>query len=395
MNQKDEYAAELEAELREILGYWITNTIDPRGGFFGRIDQNNIADLDAPKGAVLNARILWTFSAAFRHGRNPSYLQTASLAYDYIVRHFIDHENGGVYWTVDAAGNPLETKKQIYAQAFMVYAMAEYFRATETAQSLQIAIAIYKLIQRYGYDKVHGGYIEAFSLDWKPADDMRLSAKDVNGQKTMNTHLHLLEAFTTLHKIWPDGNLKAHISELIHIFRQHMIDETTGHLLLFFDEQWQLKPGPVSYGHDIEAAWLLAEATAVIGDARLIEKVQAASLKLADAAAEAIDQDGGLWYEREAGSGELVRQKHWWPQAEAMVGFYALYEQTGDDKFFRLSRANWTFVRTRLKDNRFGEWFWGIDASGRPMPGEDKAGLWKCPYHNGRACLELLRRLRE
>ncbi|TFF33427.1 AGE family epimerase/isomerase [Mucilaginibacter psychrotolerans] len=389
-----DYKKELEQELENILTYWVDNTMDEEyGGFIGRIDNDNKVIPGSPKGSVLNARILWSFSAAYNKTKNALYLEMAAIAYRYVSTYFIDEEYGGVYWTVDHEGKPLDTKKQVYASAFTIYAFSEFYKATKDEEVLAEARKLYHLLVEKSYDTRHTGYLEAFTRDWQPIADLRLSAKDANEKKSMNTHLHVLEAYTTLYTVWPDEGLRIQIEVLLRNFIDYIIEAETKHLILFFDEEWNAKSDTVSYGHDIEATWLLLEAAEAIHHAELIEQIKFLCVQIAEAALEGLDKDGGLWYEYEPAQSHLVKEKHWWPQAEAMVGFYNTYQITGDEKWLQLSTRSWDFVKQHILDTKNGEWFWGIYADGRVMATEDKAGLWKCPYHNSRACLEVMRRL--
>ncbi len=384
--------ADFQRELDNILSYWARRAVDAEhGGFHGRLDAHDAVVPGAPKGAVLNARILWTFSAAYHHDARPEYLALATRAYEYLETYILDPAHGGVLWSVDERGRPLDTKKQIYALAFAIYGLSEYHAASGHEPALAHARALYNDIERHSFDPAHGGYLEALARDWQPLADLRLSAKDANEKKTMNTHLHVLEAYANLYRVWPDAGLAGQIRGLLRVFDQHIIDPDTHHLRLFFDDDWQSKSAIVSYGHDIEAAWLLLEAAEVLGDAQLIARFQRWGLQLAAAAAEGLDADGGLNYELEPG--RLVREKHWWVQAEAMVGFLNAYQLGGGAPFLEKFEAVWHFTRRYILDQQGGEWFWGVGPDHAVMPGEDKAGFWKCPYHNGRACLEILRRL--
>jgi mannobiose 2-epimerase len=393
-DELQQYKVQLNTELSRIMDYWIKNTPDNVfGGFAGRIDAHEQVIAGAPKGSVLNARILWSFAAAYNLRKDPEYLKYAERAYQYIIQHFIDKEYGGVYWTVDHEGNPLDTKKQVYAIAFIIYGLSEYYIASGDENVKALAISLYHLLVDKSFDSKETGYFEAFTREWQPIEDLRLSEKDANEKKTMNTHLHVLEAYTNLYRIWEDVELKDQVIKLIHNFFGHFIDPATNHLLLFFDENWNSKSLLVSYGHDIEATWLMQEATGVIADDDLLEKIKTINLKMADATIEGLDTDGGLWYEYEPANRHLIKQKHWWPQAEAMVGFFNAWQISSDDKYLDISLKNWDFVQKNILDLKNGEWIWGIDEYGKPMPNEDKAGLWKCPYHNSRACIELIRRL--
>lgn len=389
----EQYKQEVEQELENILRYWTNHTQDEaNGGFVGRIDHDETIHPEAPKGSVLNSRILWSFSAAYRFTQKKEYLAVAERAFRYLVDHFIDNEYGGVFWTVDHKGQPLDTKKQVYALAFAIYGLSEYALATGDAAAKYAAKHLYHAIVNNGYEPQHGGYIEALTRDWQEMGDLRLSAKDANERKSMNTHLHVLEGFANLYRIWSDAGLKEKIRELIRLFLDHMISAKTAHLLLFFDDAWQSKFNLVSYGHDIEAAWLIQEAAEVIGDEALLQTVKERSVLLAAAAAEGLDSDGGLWYEYEADEDHLVREKHWWPQAEAMIGFFNAWQLTGDESQLNQSLSSWKFVKQSLLDTQ-GEWVWGINGDGSVMTHEDKVGVWKCPYHNSRACIEISRRI--
>jgi mannobiose 2-epimerase len=390
----NQFRDEMQMELQQILDYWIKNAVDNEyGGFAGKIDHRNTRHPQAPKGSVLNSRILWTFSASYNLTGNKEYLRIAERAYSYLSHHFIDPEHGGVYWTVDFKGNPLDTKKQIYALSFAVYGLAEFYRASGNEAAKRSALALYNDIVKHSYDEKYGGYVEALSRDWKQAADLRLSAKDANEKKSMNTHLHILEAFANLYRVWPNEMLKQQLTELVHIFLNHIISPESGHLILFFDDTWQPRSGMFSYGHDIEAAWLLEEAAELVGNELLLMKVRNKSVRLADAAAEGLDSDGGLWYEYDVAKEHLIKEKHSWPQAEAMVGFFNAWQITANSKWLERSMASWSFVQRYLHDKKCGEWYWGVRENYAPMDDEDKVGIWKCPYHNSRACMEIIKRI--
>jgi mannobiose 2-epimerase len=258
----------------------------------------------------------------------------------------------------------------------------------------QLAIDLYRLLQQKSYDPVQGGYLEAFARNWEPIQDLRLSDKGANAKKTMNSHLHILEAYTCLYRIWPDPQLKQQITGLLVNFDEHIIDPHTGHLLLFFDEHWQQKgEKTVSYGHDIEASWLLLEAAKVIADDALIARMKVLGIKMAEAVIIGLDTDGGLWYEYEPADNRLKKEKHWWPQAEALVGFYNAWQLSGRHEFLQYAYNNWAFIKQYIRDNKNGEWFWGVYEDHSVMRNQDKVGLWKCPYHNGRACMEIIHRI--
>jgi mannobiose 2-epimerase len=390
----ERYKIEMEGELKDILSWWMQKTVDDdHGGFVGKIDHGNKIYPLAPKGSVLNSRILWAFSAAYNFIGDKQYFQMAARAFKFITEYFVDNEFGGVYWTVDAKGRPLDAKKQVYALAFALYGLSEYYRCAKEEAAKEQAIRVYQDILRHSYDETNGGYIEAFTRDWKEIGDVRLSAKDANEKKSMNTHLHLLEAFANLYKVWQDELLKKKITELIQIFIKHIIDPRTNHLNLFFDEKWNPMSTVISYGHDVEAAWLVQETAEAIGDDLLVKEVKEVSVKLAEAAAKGLDGDGGLWYEYDSSHQHLTRQKHSWPQAEAMIGFFNAWQITRDQKFLSQSIRSWKFVKENIRAKNLGEWYWGVNADNSPMTQEDKVGIWKCPYHNSRACMEIISRI--
>ncbi len=394
-NELEKYKEELQGELQKILAYWQINTIDvENGGFYGRIDNDNKIFKEAEKGSVFNSRILWSFSAAYNLTKDPSCLDTAERAFIYLRDHFIDKEFGGIFWSVDFKGNPLDTKKQIYAQAFAVYGLSEFYISSKNEEAKELAIRLYGEIIKHSYEKENGGYIEALSRNWKEIDDLRLSKKDANEKKSMNTHLHLLEAFTNLYRIWTNEKLEERITELIFIFLNNIIDPETHHLILFFDEKWNKRSNVISYGHDIEAAWLLQEATEQVKKSSLLEQMKNVSVKIATATLDGLDKDGGLWYEYDLDHEVLIKEKHWWPQAEAMVGFFNVWQITNDKNFLQRSLNSWQFIQQHLLDKKKGEWFWGITENMAIMD-EDKAGIWKCPYHNSRACIELIKRIKK
>jgi mannobiose 2-epimerase len=385
--------AEMYNELLSILDYWGSNTIDTQnGGFIGAIDFNETKDYNAEKGSVLNARILWAFSAAYPVTKETRHFELAKRAYNYIADNFYDNEHGGIFWSINPDGTPKDTKNQIYALAFTIYGLAEFYNITKSKSALEMAVKLYKKIEEHSFDPVHKGYFEAFTRDWKPIDDLRLSDKDANEKKTMNTHLHIVEGYANLYRVWPDEGLKSVIIQLLHTINDHFTDVETGHLKLFFNEEWVEKPDVVSYGHDIEAAWLLQWCAEVTSDTELIDIYKNHAVIMADATVEGLDKDGGLWYEYDTADDTLVAEKHWWPQSELMIGMINAWQLTGNKRYFDIARNNWEFVQKYILDKKNGEWIWGVNADYSKIE-KDKAGFWKCPYHNSRACLELIARL--
>jgi mannobiose 2-epimerase len=378
-----------------ILPYWIDRMHDRRGGFYGRRDGSDRLDDDAPKGAILNGRLLWTFSAAYRTTGRKEYLQAADRVLDYIMSHFIDREYGGVYWSLTADGMPLDTKKQFYAIGFVIYGLSEYVRATGDRKALDEAVDLYRCIETRSRDAAKGGYIEAMTRDWRPIDDMRLSDKDTNCSKTMNTHLHIIEPYTNLYRVWPDEGLRADIMNLMHIFLDIMEDSRTHHLGLFFDDDWNRIDANISYGHDIEASWLLLETAQVLGDEPLLAKTLAHTRAIANAALEGRRDDDGQEEENHVqdpdGSVHIDGDLHWWVQAEDVIGLVYLYRFHGVEEALAKAFDSWTYIKENLIDREGGEWHWSRRADGTVNRDDDKAGFWKCPYHNSRMCMEVAR----
>ncbi len=384
---------EMYNELINILKYWSENCVDTiNGGFVGtRNHWNQLVD-GAQKGVVLNTRILWTYSAAYNFTHNPEYLKLATRVYEYITKHFIDKKYGGLYWVVDYKGNTLDPRKQIYAQGFGIYGFTEYFIATKNYESLNHAIDLFKLIEEFSYDPKYNGYIEALSEEWKTMNDMRLSEKDANEPKSMNTHLHILEPYTNLLKIWKNDKLKIKIESLIKIFLEKIINWETGHLQLFFKKNWEVRSNIVSYGHDIEGAWLLVEAANELNNQALIKKTGDAALKLVNATIkDGMDTDGSVFYE--SINGNTDKDKHWWPQAEALTGLVYAWKISGKLEYINILYNTWDFIKKNMIDYKNGEWFWRVNEKRVAITENDKAGFWKCPYHNSRALMETIKNL--
>lgn len=373
-----------------ILPYWIHNMVDhENGGFYGRITGDEQVMPKAEKGAILNCRILWTFSAAYRLLKDKEYLEMATRAKRYIIDHFYDNEFGGIYWSLDYMGRPLDTKKQIYALGFALYGLSEYHRATQDEEALLYAIRIYESIEKHSFDAVGNGYCEALDRQWNEMADMRLSEKDANERKTMNTHLHILEPYTNLYRVWKDERLKTQLRNLIELFAERIYNPADHHLQLFFDDNWQSKYHIYSYGHDIEGSWLIHEAALELGDSALLAKIEPIIKQIAQAATEGIMPDGSMIYERNLHTGHTDTDRHWWVQAEAIVGYLNLYQHFGDKEALNKALSCWNFTRDHLIDKTGREWYWSVSEDYTINRTDDKAGFWKCPYHNGRMCMEI------
>ena len=405
-----------------ILRFWMDQMMDcEHGGFYGRMAGNGELHPEAEKGAILNARILWSFSAAFRVLKHPEYLEAATRAKDYIIEHFIDQEYGGVYWSVDYEGNPLDTKKQFYAIGFVIYGLTEYARATGDREALDYALELYECIEEHAFDSVHNGYIEACTREWGEIADMRLSELDANYPKSQNTHLHIIEPYTNLLRclkemqaqetcdyvpalgaVLPVGvsvpkelidRVAGSVRNLIEIFIDKILNAETNHLDLFFEMDWTRGAGHLeSYGHDIECSWLMHEAALVLGDAQVLAKVEPIVQAVAKASEKGLNADGSMIHEANLDTGHVDDDLHWWVQAENVVGWYNIWQHFGDEEALNRAEKCWHYIKEQLIDWNHGEWYWSRHANGVLNTTDDKAGFWKCPYHNSRMCLEIIER---
>ena len=408
-----------------ILRFWLDKMQDhENGGFYGRIDGQGVLHREAEKGAILNARILWSFSAAYRVLQKEEYLEAATRAKDYLIDHFIDKEYGGVYWSVDYQGNPLDTKKQFYAIGFAIYGLSEYARATGDREALDYAIELFECVEDYSFDTQYNGYIEACTREWGEITDMRLSDFDANYPKSQNTHLHIIEPYTNLYRclkemqaaescnyvpvlgsVLPIGitvpietlaRVEGALRNLIDIFTDKILNPETHHLDLFFEMDWKRGAGHLeSYGHDIECSWLMHEAALVLGDQKVLKKVEQVVREVAKASEKGLRPDGSMIHEANLDTGHVDDDLHWWVQAENVVGWYNIYQYFGDEEALEKAERCWTYIKTQLIDWENGEWFWSRHPDGSLNTTDDKAGFWKCPYHNSRMCIEIIERTKE
>jgi mannobiose 2-epimerase len=421
--------------VNNILRFWLDKMQDrENGGFYGRVDANEVLHPEAEKGAILNARILWSFSAAYRvlssletlenlDNLEPleDYLAAATRAKEYFIDHFIDHEYGGVYWSLDYKGNPLDTKKQFYAIGFAIYGLSEYARATGDHEALDYALQLYDCIEEHALDHEHNGYIEACTRDWQPIADMRLSEYDANYPKSQNTHLHIIEPYANLFRclkefraqescdyvpaigsVLPVGisvpmetfmSVEASLRNIIDIFTDRILNPETHHLDLFFDMDWTRGAGHLeSYGHDIECSWLMHEAALVLGDQKVLAKVEPIVREVAKASEKGLRADGSMIHEANLDTGHVDDDLHWWVQAENVVGWFNLWQHFGDKDALQRALCCWDYIKQNIIDYEHGEWHWSRHADGTLNTVDDKAGFWKCPYHNSRMCLEIIER---
>ena len=424
-------ARQLKSEVQDvlennILSFWLDKMQDKEnGGFYGQMTGEGELVKTADKGGILNARILWSFSAAYRVLHKPEYLEAATRAKEYILDHFLDTEFGGTYWSLDYQGQPKDTKKQFYAIGFMIYGLSEYARATGDREALDYAIQLYECIEEHSLDRENNGYIEACTREWGEIADMRLSELDANFPKSQNTHLHIIEPYTNLYRtlkeldaIENDTNeyglkpyvgqfdpvnisvdpdivlrLEASLRNLINIFTDKILNPKTHHLDLFFDMDWTRQAGALeSYGHDIECSWLLHEAALVLGDEAVLKKVEPIVQMVAKASEKGLNADGSMIHEANLDTGYVDTDRHWWVQAENVVGWVNIYQYFGDETAMQKALNGWQYIKDNLIDRVGGEWWWSRDPQRNINRKDDKAGFWKCPYHNSRLCLEIIER---
>lgn len=370
-----------------IMPYWLTRVVQG-DTIMPRIDGNDRAHPEAELGSVLVARMLWAFSAACRVVGREEYRNAAATAKRVLLSHLYDTKHGGVYWSTASH------KKQIYALGFAIYGLAEYVRATNDYEARHIALDLFHDIERHSRDRQRGGYYEAFDEEWNDIADMRLSEHDANERKTMNTHLHIIEPYVNLYRVSPTPELREAIVGLLHVFLDHIVDPDTGHLHLFFDDDWHCHDHVISYGHDIEASWLLHEAVLVLDDHDLRRLVEPVVQRIAEAAAEGLLPQAGMMYELHTDTAAIDADRHWWVQAETVVGYYNIYQHYGDPWALRSAEQTLRFIDRHIVDHNAGEWHWSLRADGTLNRDDDKAGFWKCPYHNTRMCIELLERIK-
>ena len=417
----------LKAEVRDvlehnILNFWLDKMVDDEnGGFYGQMPGEGEIVKTADKGGILNARILWSFSAAYRVLHKQEYLEAATRAKDYIIDHFIDKEYGGTYWSLDYKGQPKDTKKQFYAIGFTIYGLSEYARATGDREALDYAMELYECIEEHSLDREYNGYIEACTREWGKIADMRLSELDANYPKSQNTHLHIIEPYTNLFRcikelkaaescdyvpaigsVLPIGvtvpddfvvRLESSLRNLITIFTDKILNPETHHLDLFFDMDWTREAGRLeSYGHDIECSWLMHEAALVLGDETVLRKVETVVQMVAKASEKGLNEDGSMVHEANLDTGYVDTDRHWWVQAENVVGWINIWQYFGDESALQKALRGWQYIKDNLIDREGGEWWWSRDPERNINRKDDKAGFWKCPYHNSRMCLELMER---
>jgi mannobiose 2-epimerase len=394
MNRLQELRTAAQNELvTNVLPFSMNHVVDhENGGFYGYVANDITVRRDAPKALIQHTRMLWTFAHAQRILGDSAYAPIADYARRAVTGWFADTEQGGYFWIVDATGRPLQTDKLTYGQAFAIYALAEDHLAGGPADSLERAIQLYHLLESHCHDAQYGGYFEGCRHDWTAAPELSVDETNLPVVKSMNVHLHMMEAYSTLLQAWGNPGLRANLRALVEIMLGHIRNRRAHHLWLWFDREWHPLSDHISYGHDIEGSWLLLEAAEALGDRGLRTRARAAALGMAYATlGRAVDADGGLFSEGNP-SGVTDRNKIWWPQAEAVIGFLNAYQLNGDPRLLEAALASWRFIQEHIVDREHGGWFWGVDEAGRTLDRE-KAGAWKAAYHSGRMCMEIMRRI--
>ncbi len=383
---------------KELLPWWREKDVwIARDAFYGWLDEqgNPSSGEDALWHSVLFSRLLWTFSAAARFTGDSGWQGDAARAYRLYHSHFKDKQHGGAYWSVSPDGDVLDDRKQTYGQVFWVYALSEYHLATGDAQALAEAQAIFDILLDRVHDHELGGPVEVRNRDWSERAEGSLALGEPNAAKSMNTHLHTLEAYTNLLRCVRTPATEGAVREMILAFRDH-VTNPEGFFYQFLDMDYTPRPGLASYGHDIEGSWLIWEAAEVLGDRALQDSVRPLCVALCERPFRlGIDPDGGIIDEGDYDGQPIHTNKVWWSQAEAAVGQLNAYQLTGDEKYLHGSMKTWNFIEERIIDHVHGEWFWGVLRDGSRGHSAEKAGPWKCPYHNARACMEIARRIEE
>lgn len=383
-------AAAIEAELRgNILPFWL-RLQDPAGGFFGEARGDGSPVPSAQKGAVQQARILWAFSSAYQRYREPALLAAAEHACRFIIQHVVDPNSASVCWTTASDGGRPSNQRFLYAQAFTIHGLATFHRASGDRAALEAALELHRAIERHAPDRQNMGYFEAFTPDWQVRPSKLMGATPA--PKTFNTLFHLLEAYGALLEIWPDPTLRSQAEALAMLLIERTLDRQRNTFWQMMEADWRSMDPGLSYGHDIQAAWFLPTVADRLLPA-VAEPVRRAVAGIADAVLErAVEADGGVATGYLAHNGRIAEDKLWWVQAEGLVGFLDAFERSGEARFLDAAENVWSFIERSVIDRTGGEWHQAIAPTGIPRPHLPKADLWKCPYHNTRACLETVER---
>ncbi|MDD4095194.1 MAG: AGE family epimerase/isomerase [Oscillospiraceae bacterium] len=375
---------------KTILPFWMNLRDDARGGYYGYMSQDLVLDKKAEKGCILNSRILWFFSEAAMALRRIDLLAYANHAYEFMRDHCIDRDNGGVFWSMNYDGTPLDVTKHTYNQAFAIYALSSYYRLTGDTAALSQAEELFRIIEARCTDSA--GYLESFTVDWQPESNEKLSENGILADKTMNTLLHVFEGYSGLFQATKDDTVGKAMKRILTIYTSKIYDSTQHRQRVFFDNNYNSIIDLYSYGHDIESSWLMDWGCALLNDDNLGSQISSVNLEMAKAVFETAYRFNSL--ANECDRGKVDERRIWWVQAEAVVGLVHLWRKQPEHLCYRDAAANtFRFILDHLADKRpGGEWFWAVDQYGVPVPDKPVVDLWKCPYHNGRMCMELISR---
>ncbi len=374
--------------IEKIIPFWKNLKDNKNGGYYGYMDINLKIDKNFSKGCILNSRILWFFSNAYTTLKDESLLEYAEHAYYFLKNSCLDNKNGGVYWAVTYDGKEEDTTKHTYNQAFAIYALSSYYEVTKDKEALDIAYKLYNLIEKKCRDEL--GYKEAFTIDFKPKINEKLSENGVIAEKTMNTLLHILEAYTELYRVDRKEEVANKLKVILNTLKDKVYNKKLGRQEVFFDREWNSLIDLYSFGHDIETAWLVDRTLEIINDEKYTKELSKITRELTKNIYEVAYRDSSLLNEAECG--KLNTKRIWWVQAEAVIGFYNGYEKTKNKKYLEASINIWEYIKEFLVDKRDeSEWFWSLDDNRKPSK-DPIVEPWKCPYHNGRMCFEIINR---
>lgn len=373
-----------------IIPFWKKLRDNENGGYYGYMDFDLNPDKQAVKGCILNSRITWFFSNAYTLLKDESLLDEAKHAYAFLKERCLDKENGGIFWSMNADGTPEDTTKHTYNQAFAIYALSSYYEASGDAEALKLAYELFHIIEEKCTDDL--GYKEAFNLRFEEVDNDKLSENGVMAQKTMNTLLHVFEGYTELYRVDHNPEVKERLLWIMDTFAEKMYNPTLHRQEVFFDREYHSLIDLHSYGHDIETAWLIDRGVEVLGEKKYEEKMSPITKDLTAQIYKVAFNGHSLHNECEKGVVSTTRI--WWVQAETVVGFLNGYEKdSSHTEYLEAAKSEWQFIKDYVIDKRDGsEWFWEVTEEGQPESKKPIVEPWKCPYHNGRMCFEVIKR---
>lgn len=377
--------------LNDIIPFWKNLRDDEFGGYYGYMDYDLKVDKKAVKGCILNSRITWFFANAYTILKDESLLEEAKHGFAFMKEHCMDKENGGIFWSMKYDGTPEDTTKHTYNQAFSIYALSSYYEATHDEEALAMAKELFHIIETKCTDEI--GYKEAFDKEFHEVENDKLSENGVIAEKTMNTLLHVFEAYTELYRVAKLPEVKERLEWIMDTFADKVYNPKLHRQEVFFDRNMNTILDLHSYGHDIETAWLMDRGVEVLGEKKYEEKMTPITKDLtAEIYKVAFD---GHSLANECEKGVVNVHRIWWVQAETVIGFLNGWQKDPSrTEYLDAAKSEWQFIKDHVMDKRQGsEWFWEVDQSGKPYEGRPIVEPWKCPYHNGRMCFEVIRRL--